>query len=81
MTLYANNPEQEEAEEQVSVEYSGEEMEVGFNVSYLLDVLSVIKDEKVSMSLANSSSSVLIYGINDTANAAKAAYVVMPMRL
>lgn len=81
LALYANNPEHEEAEEQVDVEYSGDEMEVGFNVSYLLDVLSVIKDEKVSMSLADSSSSVLIYGINDTASAAKAAYVVMPMRL
>ncbi len=78
LALYANNPEQEEAEEQVDVDYSGAEMEVGFNVSYLLDVLSVLKDEKVSMSLADSNSSVLITGVNSTD---KVAYVVMPMRL
>ena len=40
--MVANNPEQEEAEEEVSVNYSGEDLEIGFNVSYLLDVLSVI---------------------------------------
>ena len=39
MTLQAHNPEQEEAEEQVEVNYKGDELEVGFNVSYLLDAL------------------------------------------
>ena len=43
----ANNPEQEEAEEELSLAYSGEHMEIGFNVSYLLDVLSVISGESV----------------------------------
>ncbi len=78
LALYANNPEQEEAEERVDVEYSGAEMEVGFNVAYLIDVLSVLKEERVSMSLADSNSSVLINGL-DSNN--KSAYVVMPMRL
>lgn len=78
LALHANNPEQEEAEEQVDVEYAGPKIEVGFNVSYLLDVLTVLKDQTVSMSLADSNSSVLIKG-EDSSN--KAAYVVMPMRL
>jgi len=78
LTLYANNPEQEEAEEHVDVEYSGADMEVGFNVAYLIDVLSVLKEEQVSMSLADSNSSVLINGVNSDS---KSVYVVMPMRL
>ena len=78
LTLYANNPEQEEAEEHVDVEYSGADLEVGFNVAYLIDVFSVLKEEQVSMSLADSNSSVLINGVNSDS---KSAYVVMPMRL
>src|SRR5690606_23479884 len=38
LTIVANNPEQEEAEDQVAVDYMGDELEVGFNVSYLQDV-------------------------------------------
>ena len=42
LDITANNPEQEQAEEVVAVEYGGAELEIGFNVSYLLDVLSVL---------------------------------------
>jgi DNA polymerase-3 subunit beta len=45
MKIMANNPEQEEAEEEVTVNYPGESIEIGFNVSYLLDVLSVISGD------------------------------------
>ena len=51
--IVANNPEQEEAEEVVSVEYQGDNLEIGFNVSYLLDVLSVLSSEKVKLSLSD----------------------------
>ena len=73
----AHNPEQEEAEEEIEVEYRGPELQIGFNVSYLLDVLSVIRTEKVEMIFTDAQSSCLIRPM-DTENC---NYVVMPMRL
>ena len=75
--MVANNPEQEEAEEEVGVDYAGDELEIGFNVSYLLDVLNVLKGDTVRLTLSDSSSSALV---EDAADGA-AVYVVMPMRL
>jgi len=60
LDIMANNPEQEQAEEVVAVDYKGDKLEVGFNVSYLLDVLSVLDGKQVRMSLADSSSSALL---------------------
>jgi len=77
LTIQANNPEQEEAEEIVAVEFNGDELEIGFNVSYLLDVLGVLRTEDVRLSVSDANSSALIEGVgNDSAT-----YVVMPMRL
>ena len=73
----AHNPEQEEAEEELEVEYSGAEIEIGFNVSYLLDTLSIIKSEKVKLSVLDPNSSCLLLPENDS----RCQYVVMPMRL
>jgi DNA polymerase-3 subunit beta len=73
----AHNPEQEEAEEEIEVEYSGDELEIGFNVSYLLDVLSVLKSENVRVDFIDSNSSCLIQDPEDET----ARYVIMPMRL
>ena len=77
LQILANNPEQEEAEEQVGVSYSGSRVEIGFNVSYLIDVLSVLNSEEVRFQLSDGSRSVLVQdpGRED------ALYVVMPMRL
>jgi DNA polymerase-3 subunit beta len=77
LTLQAHNPEQEEAEDQIEVGYAGEEIEIGFNVTYLLDALSVIDTDRVQIALTDSNSSCLITAA--TADGAK--YVVMPMRL
>ena len=77
LKITANNPEQEEAEEILDVTYSGAEMEIGFNVSYVLDVLNALKCENVRMMLTDSVSSVQI----EDAASQSAAYVVMPMRL
>ncbi|MFO1377256.1 MAG: DNA polymerase III subunit beta [Steroidobacteraceae bacterium] len=77
LTIQAHNPEQEEAEEEVEVSYSGEEMEVGFNVNYLLDALGAIETEEVQIGLTDSNSSCLIYAPGTKAT----KYVVMPMRL
>ncbi len=73
----ANNPEQETAEEEIEVMYSGEGMEIGFNVSYLLDVLNIIKSDQVVLELKDSDSSCLITSPEDS----NSRYVIMPMRL
>jgi DNA polymerase-3 subunit beta len=77
LTIQANNPEQEEAEEIVAVEYAGQRLEIGFNVSYLQDVLAVLNTEKVCLSVSDANSSALIEG----PGADDSVYVVMPMRL
>lgn len=77
LDITANNPEQEQAEEVVAVDYQGDELEVGFNVSYLLDVLSVLAGEKVRLSLSDSASSAML----EEAEEGDSLYVVMPMRL
>ena len=77
LQVFANNPEQEEAEESVLVQYQGDNMEVGFNVGYLLDVLGVVDSQEVRLSLNDSNSSAL----NEEAQSHAAQYVVMPMRL
>ena len=77
LTVTANNPEQEEAEEQVAVEYQGDGLEVGFNVSYLQDVSSVITSSQLKLTLSDTNSSVLV---EDPENS-DSVYVVMPMRL
>jgi DNA polymerase-3 subunit beta len=77
LTIQANNPEQEEALEVVAVEYDGEPMEIGFNVSYLQDVLSVLDTAQVRLSVVDANSSALIEGPGNE----QSLYVVMPMRL
>ena len=75
--ITANNPEQEEAYEVVDVEYQGDDLEIGFNVAYLIDVLNNINSDKVKITLSDSNSSALIEDAADDS----ALYVIMPMRL
>jgi DNA polymerase-3 subunit beta len=77
VVLQANNPEQEEAVETLEVEYSGEPMEIGFNVNYLLDALAAVESEQVELGVSDANSSCLIRepGVDTT------KFVVMPMRL
>jgi len=77
LKITANNPEQEQAEEELEINFPYDELEIGFNVSYVLDVLNAIKDENVKFTLADANSSVLIEG----SDSGEAIYVVMPMRL
>jgi DNA polymerase-3 subunit beta len=77
LQLSANNPEQEEAEETVSVDYQGDSLEVGFNVSYLQDVLGVIGSDRVRMTLHDANSSAVL----EDPSREDAIYVVMPMKL
>ena len=75
--MSTNTQEQEEAEEEIGIEYQGEDIATGFNINYLLDVLSNIESEKVIMKLKDGSSSILIEGAVDKGNN---LYVIMPLR-
>jgi DNA polymerase-3 subunit beta len=77
LQLIANNPEQEEAEENVVIDYTGPDLEIGFNVSYLLDVMNTLKTETVELVLTDSNSSGVVQGKGEDTS----LYVVMPMRL
>lgn len=77
LSIQANNPDQEEAEEELQVDYTETDMEIGFNVTYLIDVLNVLNSEKVQIKLKDSNSSAIISDSQDDTS----LYVVMPMRL
>lgn len=77
LVLQAHNPEQEEAEEELEVSYSGEEVEIGFNVTYLLEALAAVDGGEVELGLTDGNSSCLV----TSADMPSAKYVVMPMRL
>ena len=75
--IRANNPDQEEAEETLEVEYAGDKMEIGFNVNYLLDALGAVDDDRVQLGLSDANSSCLI----SSQSTKQTKFVVMPMRL
>lgn len=77
LSVQAHNPEQEEAEESLDVQYEGPEINIGFNVSYVLDVLSVLTGELVTMSLLDGNSSCVLKSVDQPG----CIYVVMPMRI
>jgi DNA polymerase-3 subunit beta len=77
LSIICTNNEQEEAEEGLAIEYDGDPLDIGFNISYLLDVLNHVDSETVSVTMGDSNSSALIQmpGNDDF------KYVVMPMRI
>ncbi|MCU4675814.1 DNA polymerase III subunit beta [Catenovulum sp. 2E275] len=77
LTITATNPEQEVAEEVVEINYQGDDLEIGFNVAYMIDVLNVLESDEVKFTLGDSNSSALIEDNLDD----RSVYVVMPMRL
>ena len=77
VVIQAHNPEQEEAEEELEVTYSGEDIEIGFNVNYLLDALGAVDGDQVTLSVLDSNSSCLIRQPGSD----EGKFVVMPMRL
>jgi DNA polymerase-3 subunit beta len=77
LRISTHNPEQEEAQEEVPIDYSGSNIEVGFNVSYLLDAISSLRSESVRIGINDANSGCLI----TASGASHPLYVVMPMRL
>jgi DNA polymerase-3 subunit beta len=76
--LSTNNPSLEEGEDSIPCEYSGESFDVGFNLSYLLEVIDVISSNNIEIQLNNADSGCLISS-NDEASMNK--YIIMPMRV
>lgn len=77
LRVTAHNPEQEEAEEEVNVDYHGESLEIGFNATYVLDALQAVAGNTAEIHLTDANSCCLIRG----AGSEDCKYVVMPMRL
>jgi DNA polymerase-3 subunit beta len=77
LRLQAHNPEQEEAEEEIELEYTGETTAIGFNVAYLSDVLGAVEGQDIDVRFSDAGSSSVWRG----SGAEDETYVVMPMRL
>ncbi|MFT4058220.1 MAG: DNA polymerase III subunit beta [Legionella sp.] len=77
LTLIANNNEQEEAIESLVAETQGEELKIGLNATYLLDVLSHFGEGEIRLSLSTTDSSILIEALDDD----NYQYIIMPMKI
>jgi len=77
LSIICTNNEQEEAEESLTIDYDGDPLDIGFNISYLLDVLNHVDAETLTVTMGDSNSSALVQipGNDDF------KYVVMPMRI
>lgn len=85
LKITATNPEQEQAEEIIDVDYQGESLEIGFNVAYLIDALNAIETDSVIFKLSDSNASALLHGVKIVdglpVDDDSSQYVIMPMRL
>jgi len=77
LRIVCTNNEQEEAQEEMEVDYKGEPLDIGFNISYLLDVLSNLDSEQVDCAFGDANSSALITIPGNS----EFKYVIMPMRI
>lgn len=77
LRIQANNPEQEEAEEELAIDFDGAPLEIGFNVTYLLDALGALSGDSIKIFCTDASSSCLIQEMEGES----CRYVIMPMRL
>lgn len=78
LRILANNPEREEAEEEININYADTDFDIGFNVKYLTDIFETIEDEIVNITFSDPNASILVEGGNAEGNS---LFVVMPMRL
>jgi DNA polymerase-3 subunit beta len=77
LRISCTNNEQEEAQEELEIEYAGEALDVGFNITYLLDVLNNVGSERIRCAFGDASSSMLV----TLPDRGDYRYVVMPMRI
>jgi DNA polymerase-3 subunit beta len=77
LRIQANNPEHVEAQDELEVDYNGTDMEIGFNVNYLIEALSAVDTDDVEVGFIDSNSSCVVKCPGET----DSKFVVMPMRL
>lgn len=77
LVINAHNPEQEEAQEEITAAYSGEELEIGFNVNYVIEAINGLEAEEVELGLNDGNSSCTLQAPEQP----QTRYIVMPMRL
>ncbi len=77
MTLHSNNPENESAEEEIDINYTGDLFEIGFNVTYMLEAVNHLEGNTIKLELSTPDTSALLHADDDPAT----RYVVMPIRL
>lgn len=75
--LFATNNDHDKIEDVIAVEYDGIEVEIGLNVKYLLEIMDVINDKTVQITMQDANSRVLIQGYENST----AKYIIMPMRI
>lgn len=78
LAVNAQNSEQDESHEDMAIDYQGTEMEIGFNVNYILDVLNAMSEPTVRLFLKDANSSCMIESENEVCHC---QHVIMPMRL
>lgn len=76
LSVSAHNPEQEEATEELDVDYRGEGLEIGFNVNYLIEAVNALGTNRINLGLNDANSSCVLWVESSTAR-----YIIMPMRL
>ena len=77
LRMSAHNPEQEEAQEELAIDYKGDSLDIGFNVNYLIDAINALKEGDVEIGLSDPNSSCTL----SAAGSDNPQYIVMPMRL
>ena len=77
MRITANNPEQEEAVEEMEVDYGGDHMETGYNISYLIDAARVASGENLELHLQGNDGICILKQPDDE----RSTWLVMPMRI
>jgi DNA polymerase-3 subunit beta len=78
LKISASNPEQDEVEENLEVDYAGQALEISFNVKYLLDVVNVVQTALIRFTFIDSNNSTRVEGVGEEEGA---VYVIMPMRI
>jgi DNA polymerase-3 subunit beta len=77
LKISAHNPEQEEAQEEIAADYSGDALEIGFNVGYMIEAIGALQGEQVVLGMSDANSSCTI----SAPESKTPLYVIMPMRL
>ena len=77
LKVSAHNPEHEEATDEIPVEYAGTEVEIGFNVTYLMDALKALTSDQIEAELQDANTGCMLHDPEND----DTLYLIMPMRL